>query len=346
VVIAFESVPLWIELLAVAFSAGILVFSLWVFSPGEYPAFCPQNRWWRLFMASVVIAVAGSSLDFLLRVAEMSGNTVLSSFAVVPAVLTKTHSGKVWLIRTACLVLMLLTGIIRKAQKNRSALIVLFCLVVVIALAESASGHAADKGDFSLDEIMNWIHILGALIWAGGIFVLFFVVLPRRMDLKDRGVFNAFSLNVANFSRIAGFAVSAVVITALYNGVVYAGSFGALVKTAYGVTLSTKIGLLISLLLLAGYNRYIIVPALGQFIGAKSASSSFFSHIVAKVYTTLSPRKTEADVLKYFKRALRLEMLLMLGLLYCAALLRHEIPARHAMHHDHQGMPSHEHMHN
>jgi hypothetical protein len=42
--------------------------------------------------------------------------------------------------------------------------------------------------------------------------------------------------------------------------------------------------------------------------------------------------------------AVRLEAFLLLGLLLCAALLRHEIPARHGMHGDQTGAPLHEHM--
>ena len=35
--IFIQSIPLWVELISIAFCTGILVFPLWVFSDAEYP---------------------------------------------------------------------------------------------------------------------------------------------------------------------------------------------------------------------------------------------------------------------------------------------------------------------
>ncbi len=343
--ILIRSMPLWVELISVAFCTGIFIFLLWVYSAAEYPDPSRLNRLWLFITISVSVAIAGSVIDFLLRVAEMSGETILSTFPLIPAVMFKTHSGHVWLIRIACFVLMLITGSIRMIRNTRLALIVLICLDAIIALTESASGHAADKGDFSVAEIMDWIHLLGALVWAGGIFVLSFVILPRGSDL-DSHAFHTFARQVARFSGIAGIAVFSVILTALYNALVYVGSVAALVRTSYGLTISVKIALLLLLLLLAAYNRYISVPNLGQIAGLDSANIGFLARFVKQFYSSLSLNKTGVDVLIFFKRAVRLEAFLLLGLLFCASLLRHETPARHAMMHgDRTGAPLHEHMH-
>jgi hypothetical protein len=140
-----------------------------------------------------------------------------------------------------------------------------------------------------------------------------------------------------------GIAVFAVVLTAFYNALVYVGSVEPLVRTSYGLTVSAKLVLLFLLLLLAAYNRYVSVPTLGKLVGIDSVKSNFLSHLVTKIYSIFSSNKTEVNAFIFLKRAVRLEALL-LGLLFCAALLRHEIPARHAMHGDHTGGPLHEHM--
>jgi len=337
------SVPLWIELISIAFCAGVLIFFLWVLSDGEHTDPNLRNRLWIIFLISVMVAMIGSVTDFLQRIAEMSDVPVRSTIPLVPTVLLKTHSGRVWLIRITCLALMLATGNIRKIRDTRLVLIVLFCFAMIIALTESASGHAADKGDFSMDEIMDWIHLVGALVWAGGIFVLSFVILPRGSDL-DSQAFHTLARRTVRFSGIAGIAVFAVVLTAIYNALVYAGSFRALVFTAYGLTILTKIFLLFLLLVLAAYNRYISVPALGQFAGLDIAKIGFTSRLVKKIFSRISLDKTGVDFLVFFKRAVRIEVFLLLCLLFCAALLRHEIPARHAMHGGHPAGPLHEHM--
>jgi putative copper export protein len=341
--ILIHSMPLWVELISIAFCTGTLVFFLFVLSDAENPDPRLQNRLWLLFIVSVAAAMAGSVIDLLLRVGEMSGETVISSFPMVPTVLFKTHSGLVWLIRIVCLVLMLVTGKIRKIRDTRQVLIVLFCLGTIIAFTESASGHAADKGDFSVAEIMDWIHLQGALVWAGGIFVLSFVILPRGSDLSIQ-VFHTLVRRTTRFSGIVGIAVFSVVLTALYNALVYVGSVRALVHTSYGLTIATKTALLFLLLLLAAYNRYVSVPSLGQLAGLDAAKTGFLSRPVKQFFSSFLLNKTGVDILIFFKRAVRLEAFLLLGLLLCAALLRHEIPARHAMHGGHTGEPLHEHM--
>jgi len=342
--IVIKSMPLWVELVSIAFCTGILILFIWILHPAEDPDPRLRNRLWLLFVISMTVAMTASVIDFLLRVAEMSGETVLSSFPLVPTVLFKTHAGLVWLIRIACLVIMLSTGKIRKIRDTRLAIVVLICLDTIVALTESASGHAADKGDFSVAEIMDWIHLLGALVWGGGIFVLSFVTLHRKADVNSQS-FHTLARQVSRFSSIAGLAVLFVVMTAIYNALVYVGSFEALVRTSYGLTISAKIALLLLLLLLAAYNRYISVPNLRQIAGLDSANMGFLARFIKRFYSSFLLNKTGDNVLIFFRRAVRLEAFLLLCLLFCAALLRHEIPARHAMHGDHSGAPIHEHMH-
>ena len=122
------------------------------------------------------------------------------------------------------------------------------------------------------------------------------------------------------------------------------GSVKALVRTSYGLTIAAKMALLSLLLLLAAYNRYINVPALLQSAGLDPVKIGFISRFVKKISSPFSLNRTGVDLLIFFKRVVRFEAFLMLGLLLCAALLRHEIPARHALHGDHAGAPLHEHM--
>jgi Copper resistance protein D len=131
----------------------------------------------------------------------------------------------------------------------------------------------------------------------------------------------------------------------LYNAFVYVGSVEALMRTSYGLTILTKIALLFLLLLLAAYNRYVSVLNLGHLAGFDAAKIGFLSHYVQNFYSSISLNKAGVGALTFFKRAVRLEALMMLGLLFCAGLLRHEIPARHAiMHGDHTGAPMQEQM--
>jgi hypothetical protein len=50
----------------------------------------------------------------------------------------------------------------------------------LIALTRSASGHAADWGDWTLAELMDWLHLPGWLGLGGGLLALATVVFQRR----------------------------------------------------------------------------------------------------------------------------------------------------------------------
>jgi len=264
--IFIHSIPVWVELISIAISTGIIVSFLFVLSDAESLDPLPQNRLWLLFSISLAAALAGSVIEFLLRVGEMSGETVLSSFPMVPTVLFKTHSGHVWLIRIVSLVVMLAVGMIRKIRDTRLVLIVLLCLGTIVAFTLSASGHAADKGDFSAAEIMDWLHLLGALVWGGGLIALSVVILPHMVKHDDHDA-RLIAGTAARFSRIAGIAVGIIALTALYQVWVYAGSIEALLKSPYGRTVIVKIVLFFLLLCLGAFNRYISVPRLQEWAG-------------------------------------------------------------------------------
>jgi putative copper resistance protein D len=332
--ILIHSMPLWIELISIAAFTGILVFFLSIISDAENPDPRLQNRLWLLFFVSVAMAMTVSVIILLLRVGEMSGESVISSFTMVPSVLFKTHSGHVWLIRVVCLILMLVVGKIRKIRDTRLVLTVLICLSIIIAFTESASGHAADKGDFSIVEIMDWLHLLGALVWGGGLLALAVVILPHMVKQDDHAA-KSIADAAAKFSRIAGIAVGIVALTALYQAWVNSGSIEALLKSSYGRTVIAKTFLFFLLLGLGAFNRYVSVPRLQEWAGITATSQTIISRLVVPVLLSLSRDLKGRPLAERFMRNVRVEALLVVGIFFCAALLRHEIPARHFSHLEH-----------
>ncbi len=341
--ILIHSIPLWFELFSLACCTGILVSLFLVFDSQAEHNPVNQNRLWLLFIIFSALTMAAGFIDLLQRIAEMSGETILPSFSLIPTVLAKAHSGQVWLVRVVSLAIIFVLSLFRQFRVKRTVLNVLLCLDAIVAFTESASGHAADKGDFTIVEMIDWIHLLGALVWAGGIFVLSTIILPRGSTLNSEAV-RVIADHALRFSRLAGFAVSCVVLTALYNAVIYVGSVKALVNTSYGLTIAAKAALLFMLLLLAAYNRYVSVPNLAQQAGLEGVKTSFIARMMRQLLSRNSLQETGGNVLIHFKRAVRFEAILLLGLLLCASCLRHEIPARHALYGDHIGEPIHEHM--
>ena len=342
-------IPLWFELSALACCLGSLMFMLWVIPPAEATSSRDQGalrpRLWIFFSISLAVILTCSSADLLSRTAEMSGEPLMSAFSSVPTVLFKTHAGLAWLVRAACLILIaVLIAAGRRHRDSRMFLFILFLLCALIALTESASGHASDKGDFTVSEMVDWLHLLGASFWAGGIFVLSLIILPHAKRSGASPPSDTASV-VIRFSRIAGIAVLFVVLTALYNAWQYVGSINAAVRTGYGLTVVAKAALLFLLLLLAAFTRYAMVPLFADRSGVNAEKSGLLTRLAGGVLARFSPDKTGERVLDLFKRSVRLEAILMICLLFCASLLRHEIPARHALHHSGSGTEMHRHMH-
>jgi copper transport protein len=113
------------------------------------------------------------------------------------------------------------------ARRHRLAL----GLLVPVAAAEAASGHAASLGALALFTMTA--HILAGCLWVGGLIVLA-LVLPglERRDVLD---------TLARFGRIAAAGVAVVVATGVYNAGRQVTSLDALASTTYGGSLLAKL---------------------------------------------------------------------------------------------------------
>ena len=187
--------------------------------------------------------------------------------------------------------------------------------VLVVSTMDSASGHPSDAGDLSVAEIVDWLHLVAALIWGGGLLVLSWAILPRLVKDGARGARSMAGI-ATRFSRIAGWAVGFIAITAPYQTWAYGGGIEELARSPYGRILVTKVVLFVLLLVLGAFNRYVSVPRLHEW--ARSGN--------------------EPRAAAQFTRTVTLEALLVVAVLLCAAFLRHEVPARHLLRHDHQHM--------
>jgi len=332
-----QALPAWLQLLFLAVCSGTIFCCLWLSdaSAGESSSRERMTaRLWPMYGVGVTVILAGSVADLLIGAAEMSGNTIQTLFPVLPTVMLKTHFGRVWLIRIAGLVLFLLAASVRKKHRSsRPRLYLLLGIVVIIALTESASGHAADKGDFSLAEIADWFHVLGASVWGGGLFVLATLVLPELTRSEE--TFTLLAYMAGRFSTIAGFAVGIIALTALYNAWLYVSSLEALWTTPYGWIAVVKTFLFFLLIALGAFNRYVNVPLLQERAGIPSKKHWIVEIVMARFFTRSPGSHEDRGTAVRFMNAVRIEAILMVLVLLCAALLRHEVPARHALHMGH-----------
>lgn len=317
-----HSAPTLFDLLALTACIGALSCRIWVLQMTDVDkrdeGLLLANVW-KLIGLTVAMLGLSSSVLLLTRTAEMSGLTVGASLPVVPTVLLKTHYGRVWLIRIAAVAVSCAVWLVggRDLSARRYS-ICMFIAAAVIAATRSASGHAADAGDFSLPEISDWLHLMAASIWGGGLITLSLAVFPSIFRLP--GERRKYIADIAvRFSGLAGVALFAIVITAAYNGWIEAGSFRALRETAYGKIILLKIMLLAVLVILAASNRYISIPRIARYTGSREENGATVTGLIRKVGA---------------------EAVLIAALLVCTALLLHNMPAKHLSHAGHEHMHS------
>jgi len=307
-----HSIVTFIDIASLSILVGVALCLFWMARPaGDEQAsslFLGSLR--RLLLFCLIALVISSIGNLMQRTMEMSGLGMTAVPALLPAVLFKTHYGKIGLLRAGGIGLALAISFISRRHLNsRFVAVILFCASAAIAFSRSATSHAADFGDLSLQELSDCFHLIASSLWGGTLITIAIVFRPSLTAGDSRPHPIIFGI-ADRFYVLFGPVLSILVITGLYNAWVEVGSFGLLVMTPYGRVLLVKIVLLLFLTF-----RYIAPPQQGQ---------------------------DESTVIANFLRRTRVEAIIILVVLLCAAMLTHNVPARHFMHFDH-AMPTGDH---
>ena len=299
-----HSIMTFLDLMALSVLIGAAWCDLWLARrpTGEgmtYPKmFLERLR--RLLMVCLTVLVISSFAGLVQRSTEMSGVGVTAIFPVLPTVIFKTHYGRMWLLRLAGL---FAAWVVWWAGRRHigSRLIAAFLLSAgaVIAFSRSASGHPADFGDLSPQQLADLMHLPAVSSW-GGVLVALALIFPPPLVEKDSLQQQVVAGIADRFYVSFGPVLSVLVLAGLYNAWFAVGSFQLMVTTPYGGLLSAK---LVFLLLLAF--RYIVPPGHGQ---------------------------DESRFAIAFLRRTRIEAIIVVGVLLCVAVLVHQIPSRHYAH--------------
>jgi putative copper export protein len=336
-----QVLPEWLGLVSLAGCFGVLVLTLWVVPDAAGDRASDQEGvlagMWPLLGICTATLFATSILALLVRAAEMSGSPLAEVLSVVPTVLLRTHLGRSWILRWVAVAVLAVTVMTRAARSSRPSSYVMLCCALVVSAMDSASGHASDAGDLSIAEIMDWLHLVAALVWAGGLLVLSGVILPRLLKHGDRAA-RSLARIASRFSKIAGATVALIALTAPYQAWAYGGSVEDLLHSLYGRTVVAKIILFLLLLALGAFNRFVGVPGLQEWAGLATRRQGVMGRLVRRAQLPFAGDAGGSRAAARFARTVKLEALLVLAVLLCAAVLRHEVPGRHPVQHDHHPM--------
>ena len=128
-------------------------------------------------------------------------------------------------------------------------------LAILFASGLSLSGHQATEANSSwVSELADWVHLVAASIWVGGLVTLAFLVWPTAPELRRRAFLG--------FSRLAMGLVGALVLAGAYLALVRLPQLSDLWSTDYGRMLIVKLAIVSFALAWGGFHHLVVRPRL------------------------------------------------------------------------------------
>jgi copper transport protein len=244
----------WLYVAAAGF-AGTLAAWKFVFAPvfvGEYAPMrsTALRRLERLAAVAGALLLLGTLFAALAQAAAAAGVSLDSAFgAPLRDLLTRGRYASIWWPRLVISVLAVALVRWRGLDDVWSESAV--AMAPAILLTNSLTSHAATlPGEATLGIVADWLHVMGAAVWVGGLASLAVLVryLVSSADLRNRVL--------TRFSRLGLIGVVVIGASGTVQTVLEVGSWAALFGTPYGIGVLIKIGLLAAMLGLAGLNTW------------------------------------------------------------------------------------------
>lgn len=145
-----------------------------------------------------------------------------------------------------------------------------------ILFTTSLNSHAAGVETWTWLAVGgDWLHLVSTAVWVGGLLALALSLLAALPALLpgtgDRT--RLLAALVPTFSQLAILSVMALIVTGTLNAALHLSDATDLLGTAYGLSLTIKVALLVPLMLLAAYNLLVVSPRLRAFAKSKKAGS-------------------------------------------------------------------------
>ena len=215
-----------------------------------------ERRVYLLGTLGAVLALNAGIAGFVIRSAnalQVSGVDLL--YADLSPFADSTRFGTAFLVTTLgfgiCLTILVIAWALDRPELRWPA----FLLVIALVWGYPLSGHQATEPNASvLGQIADWVHLVTAMLWVGGVLTLALVVWPLAPDLR-RAAF-------LRFSRIAVVLIGVLVLAGTFVAIERLPALDDLWSTSYGHTLLVKIGLVLVALAWGGIHHTFVRPRL------------------------------------------------------------------------------------
>ena len=249
-----DDIARWLLFAALALVIGPLVIRLLVLS-GPMPDALER----RFHLVTTVAAFAVIDIGIVAFVVRASNALQLPVAELLYGDLQpfaeKTRFGIAFLVMTVgfavVATLLLLAWVLDRHELRWPAL----ALSAVLVTGLSVSGHQGTEPNATVaSEVADWVHLMAAAVWVGGVATLALLVWPLAPDLRQRAFLG--------FSRLAVGLVAAMVLAGIYLALVRLPELSDLWQTGYGQLLLLKIAIVALALAWGGFHHSFVRPRL------------------------------------------------------------------------------------
>ena len=213
------------------------------------------------------LGLISSTLGFFILIGSFA-NTGITGM-VDPTyinILVNTPTGYIYVLRSISFALLLLLMVV-KLNRNKGQFSIIessiFCILLIpIIFSFSQLGHVANLPFFA--QILLSVHVLFMSLWMGSLYPLWKI--SRKISglpLKDR---------MHIFGRIAAFIVAILIVCGTSIAFLLFKDINSLINTPYGLGFIIKILFVMSILMLAAFNKWYFTPRLQNPKFAKNLS--------------------------------------------------------------------------
>jgi copper transport protein len=232
-----------------------------------------QRRFERYFSLPTLSVLFLANIGVLIGQAlNLSGGDLTS--AISPTLLvglaTSGRFGIYWMMREVVILLAIILALYMILQQQRSRIsrtvlpIANLVLASALLIAISMSGHAAavNPNIVSYAIVIDWLHLLAASLWVGGMMYIATNYLPvlRRLHMTQQA--RSLVTVLPYFSPLAIAGVLIMAVTGPFNAAFHLTSWQQFLSTAYGRALLIKIALIGGLLVTSAIHVGILRPRL------------------------------------------------------------------------------------
>jgi copper transport protein len=231
------------------------------------------RRFERIFALPVLVLLLVANVGVLVGQGLVISNGEWAqalALSTLQGLVSDSQFGTYWTMRIVVVLLALVLAIFALVKRQRSRMVdsvlswcnLILSLALLIAIALSGHASAVSSNVQVWSVLGDWLHLLAASLWIGGMFYIAAIYLPILRACPSGERTRILLSALARFSPLAIAGVIIMSITGPVNAIMHMTSFLQLITTAYGRTLSLKVILVIALLVTSAIHVFWLRPRL------------------------------------------------------------------------------------